>query len=1297
MKRNSTISDYDAISALVFDGDNHIGSACLLWSENKQNLYCITAYHCTFNNNRNVDIHIKQNIQGELIEHKIIGDRMSDSLNDIAIYELEYSKSFDTIPFTLTSDLLTPPSNCYISGYPQKNLTTRSTIPAVFICKNDIDRIELNLPDLDIDGINRYDEIVGISGSGCYEVIGGIIKFFGIENKALNRDIPFREVYCVSLSTINQILINEKKPELPKATPSYISQKIGGYSSVIEVLKKFSFSNVWTSIGITESIIKNVQNHFSKNTDGALFICGSSGIGKTRSVLMACKKKEFANVLYYESFSIFKEDLIELQQYTLETNEVLNIIVDEAQLKDWNYVNNELFDWFHLFRIILIGTISKNKYNNAKDYIYVSTCNENDVKKVVEAQYPLFTPEEVQGIYKLSYNDLRLAMLISRLHNMDKQQIISTNIMSGRATQLYDRYSSAKDILVRTIKHKKWDVPNNIDLNHYFERLSLFVDIGFKGRAVDEIEALSEFFNEDKCEFKRAVDHLADVELGIKKEDYFELCPRALAKLSFEESGWDIIRYKIDEFMEFIPNDLMRRRFFDRVDECSMSKEVNEALSAWFCKKYYTIDLNLLNYSNVNEVMMFVEHNPQIGLKWLKTIVNNATDTDVQSFGNIINTSRRHVVWTCEHLANFNECFFDCEEILFKLAENECEGGISNNSQGVWSSYFSIYLANTEVSFYLRYDILIRRAVECKEKRHEAVFKKAFSTVFVEGNIRWLPPKMIGGVMTPPNWEPKTIGDMIEAKRYSLIKLQTSFGALESFMKELIIETISENMRSFVIYDMLQDYKETLDSIIQTQSQKNALILNIERQIKMLEYHNNDSEGMPTNSIETLKLWIDELKDKSLIGRLNEYLSRSIWSYGHTDADKQKSEEFICGICEEISLLPNKLEMVKKIISESKYDKEAMNCFAEHLALFDVALDFYEIIVYISENKYDSSFLKGYYSGVNKRYGLLPDILINIFDNIVEDNADFVLWASVVFDISDRGYNRIISLLSISSSIHCVENIKYGPWYNFLSSQKKIELCNCLAECNNVLKYLICFELFHGWMQQGEKNTLIYKLCIQIFKKCLEEEFRFDIYLINELFKMIPNEYEEQTIELMICLFNFNEMYNSRNYYINDYILSIKNNHNEKFIVKELGKRLILSNQSTKGHAMRGFFDKFALEVVKEWIEERPTERASLIAYHLDSPNLNRKELSPLTEYLLSVYEQDKEVYDNFILGEYNYVAYSPEEDYYNIKEEWFELIKEYENSPLVRIRQWADYEKKRIESICSDHRSYQAEKSRYE
>ena len=135
----------------------------------------------------------------------------------------------------------------------------------------------------------------------------------------------------------------------------------------------------------------------------------------------------------------------------------------------------------------------------------------------------------------------------------------------------------------------------------------------------------------------------------------------------------------------------------------------------------------------------------------------------------------------------------------------------------------------------------------------------------------------------------------------------------------------------------------------------------------MLVYHKSKNETMAFRNIGILKQWIEELRDVTLIGRLDEYLNRSIWSYGHSNEEKQKTEELISGIAEGFYHLPDKLLTIRKIIEEANYDKDAMSSFAEHLAIFDDTFDLFEIISYISNKKLDNSFLQGYYVGFYKK------------------------------------------------------------------------------------------------------------------------------------------------------------------------------------------------------------------------------------------------------------------------------------------------------------------------------------------
>jgi len=1294
MNEYTKVNNIDLISAMIFDGKQHIGSASLLWSKNKENLYCITANHCTSSENTDYDVKIKQKISNVEIEFNICGEKIVDKDNDIAIFTIQKSNDTSTIPYTTTFNFNYRPQEVIISGYPQKLNQTRKSLSANVMSNFDCNKINLKLPDLDSDCINRFDEINGISGAGCYEVIDDIVRFFGIENKAISKDVEFKEVCCTHINVINNLLKENNLEELPEAIPYYMLRRIGKYSSVSEMLATRNFKNQWVDISYSDYIKSRILEYFSAKNTSCLFICGNSGIGKTRGILNACYENGYNQALYYKSFPDFRSDLSNLLQYATKNGDILYIIVDEVLMNEWRMINDELYEYFGLIRIVLIGTLSADKAEDACEMLHISSCNEEDVKKIIAAQHPMFTEAELKSIYNLSLKDLRLALLISRLYEEEKRNDSLTNIITAPSSKLYDNYSSAKDILDRTLLQSKASIPKNFELDQYFSKLSLFVDIGFNGQNKSEIEAISDFFEEDISGYLRAIDYLCSVELGIKKEQYFEASPRALAKLSFEQDGWESIKYRIDKFMEAIPNELMRRRFFDRVDECSMKKEVNEALASWFCNKYSKCNVESLNYVNVAEIAMYIEHNPNDGLTWLKKIISSARDEEIRAFGTTISSPRRHLVWACEHLANFKEYFFDCEEILYKLAINESETVISNNSQGVWSGFFSILLSNTDVSFFERYDILINRIKECNQDSVE-LFSKALNTAFINGHTRWLPPKKIGGKITPPHWEPKSIEEFINAKKYSINKIQENFSDFKPFVQEIIIEALIENIYSFIELGLLNEYMEIINTIINDKKHRNKLIIVIENQVKHLKYQDKD-EGKYLGLLRELNSWIEKLRDITFEGRLSEFLSRNVWSYGHTDKDKKVVDQLVLDIAKDFSLLSNKTVLLEKILNEDDYDKDSMERLARKLALFDEKLDFYSIIKFVSDKGLDNSFLRGYYTGYYDKESVLPKQLLVVLEDIKLKNPDFVLWASAVFDISEEGYNRIINIIPLANNIFCIENLKYKLWDEYLSIQQKINLCNMLSDCKNPHAYRICFDLLHGWISNGETNDELCLLAISIFKKSLDEKSQHALYHVVELFKIFPEKFETVIIPLLIGLFDFNDKYSNANGYVCEYIDEIKNDNNEELILRELGRRLVASNSFLKGPALRGFFERFSVSAVIEWINSNAEERAPLVAYHLSSPNLQRTTFSQLTEVILDKYNKFDSVYNNFILGEYNFVVYSPSE-YYEHQNEWFDLLQQLETTEVVNIKKWCDYKKQTIINECEMHKQQMAEDARYE
>jgi hypothetical protein len=741
--------------------------------------------------------------------------------------------------------------------------------------------------------------------------------------------------------------------------------------------------------------------------------------------------------------------------------------------------------------------------------------------------------------------------------------------------------------------------------------------------------------------------------------------------------------------MESIPTVIMRKKFFDRVEECSMREEVSEALASWFQRKYGSRSVALLNYENAYEIGTYIEYFPDTGLTWLKDVICNAPNDELKRFGKDYHIGRRQVVFACEHLANFEQYFFTCEEILLRLALNETEKGISNNSQGVWSGFFSIITANTEVPFCKRYDLLIRRMEEDYSETNVEMFQSAVLGVMSDRGIKWVPPKMIGGTITPASWHPKNLDELISAKKYILEKLLEHFDMFNNSLQDMLIQILSEHMSSFASFNLFNEYKNAMNTIIKTQRQKNKLIREIEKQRRLFKRNYGENNEME------LQQWIDELKDLSLKGRLEEFLSRTVWSYGYSDESKKEFEDAAKALCVEVNQSPEKLELIKDVLAQNHYDRDTMRQFAEHLAAEDTTHDFMELIKSMEDTVQCAAFLMGYYSGVYKENNKITDDMMSFLDAVKSSDPKFSLWGSIAFDISDSGFRRILSLIGIVSEMQVLINMRYDPWTQFLDDESKIKLLNALVGCGNAIRFYICFELCIGWMSKNNTTSEIYESYTDLIDTCVTNREHFDLYPIVAALNNMPEKYQMKIIVSLLKMFSFNSI-DSNNDYIIQAVFKTKNDINEKDILDMLGAKLISSKDEFRGMALTGLFDRFSLNAVKAWIEEDTEERAPLIAYHLSAPNLTNKQMSELTKYMLITFEDDDEVYKNFILGGYNLKVYSVDE-YYENREKWYELLDEYKDSEYRLIRKWAADKKAEVKSICEEHKRLKARNSRYE
>lgn len=109
-------------------------------------------------------------------------------------------------------------------------------------------------------------------------------------SRALSEEFEYDYIKCASLESINQMLsvIDYNLLEIPECCYKRKSQS---YQYLKEVLSRKEFSNYWVDGNASTEIEATIKEFLDKNR-GNYNICtfiGLSGIGKTRSVLNACK------------------------------------------------------------------------------------------------------------------------------------------------------------------------------------------------------------------------------------------------------------------------------------------------------------------------------------------------------------------------------------------------------------------------------------------------------------------------------------------------------------------------------------------------------------------------------------------------------------------------------------------------------------------------------------------------------------------------------------------------------------------------------------------------------------------------------------------------------------------------------------------------------------------------------------------------------------------------------------------------------------------------------------------------
>ncbi|MDL5052163.1 hypothetical protein QQ056_01075 [Oscillatoria laete-virens NRMC-F 0139] len=1037
------------------------------------------------------------------------------------------------------------------------------------------------------------------------------------------------------------------------------------------------FGNPWVNFEGRDALKQLIINHLTGSSqNNVLHIAGLSGIGKSRIAWQACSENLLLqNTLYIPQY--IKNDK---WLRHIERNEHLNarIIIDEVSMIEFSNVVARLNAIGSRVRFITIGPAHRNERSGSRPnelFIVPPPSTDEAVCNVLKPQYPRLPDPVLRSIAKHSAHDLRLALLLAEAtsHDPNTFEIPITGLddVWKRIVNLF------KDRCEKLETHKS-----------DYELLTLSVDIGCDGAQVHELEYVANHFSRTFDDLIQIVRDASICGLGNKTNFYFEAIPSALAVWIFQERLWARLKPRISIFLANLP-DRLRRKFMERAQQCNdvrIREEVAQEL-AGFIKSWFG-EMGLAKLADRESSLLFqtwAETDPDRGLLLLKQLVCSATPNALEELDGDSDESgywrgRRQIVWLCEHMACFDEYFWTCEEILFRLAHVETEKQIGNNSTHVWQELFLPMLANTEVPFPKRSELLLERLKNANEVSIEMILsaiRKTLSDPFA-GPV--LPPLVIGGRVVPKFWNPETYSE--------LWKLQAEIGigsveafkhlpvSLQNHCAKFLIEELQHYVR-FKIAPVAKDY-------LSAQSSAESLRLRLLAQLKKMRgWYTEESTPNSSAALKLVDDWLKELTSSDLGEQTKDATALDYWEHREglkvTEADVNR---VYVDLASKLALQLDTLKSLEPWFSTP----DAKSSYSLGFALGETDSTRVNSVVkqWFNENKAEQLVL-GYLAGFVKKHGTLSSDWIAVIDTNIESKPLFVTKATATADQSSRGLSRIVnvvekSLLSASVAFGLLYFWKWKPGETEMKGVIQLLLDGALNKHDtNATK--VGFDLMMDWTNHG-KSPLPSGLVPFVEEFCeliVFAEAPVDAYDFQSLIKAVQTPTQD-LLDTAAALLGSTKRPSIR---FSDVVIDILSHFaksHPQIVMEAIGKQILDSKTQRMFRFLvfRGLFEALPIEVIAAWLNGNGDNYVEYFARHLPSPFVDKDgtpRVPPVTEWILSQYENDDSMFREFLCGRHSM------ETRWGHPRDWVDgteaVVSKFENHSLRRIREWVEYERR--------------------
>jgi hypothetical protein len=1047
------------------------------------------------------------------------------------------------------------------------------------------------------------------------------------------------------------------------------------------------FKVPWVTFGDRAELVAEVQAHLLGTTGrNVLHLSGWSGIGKSRTVLQSCvEESALEGALYFPNLGEFAGQLEEYLTRNVGVRAAL--VIDELDASELGQLESRLEPYVDRIRVVTIGSGAKGSVDIRDGVKEVTPPTDyGGVAAVIKSSDLSLTSDQATELAAWCEHDLRLALLLAEAYKQDPG-------LTNRPI------TSAGDVLKRILKLFNDELGDVAAFRERYGLLSLCLNVGNEGEAREETEYLSSYFSQPVANLDRAVAQAIKCGLGRQQRQFFEAVPRALARQTFESTAWPNISRAASEFVGGMPAPRMMRKFIERAHECGhgVRDEIATALEPWFNEQFPTPDISLVAKSEPARLFAaYTELNPRSGLRWLRGAIDKASADVLQSFGREFDGSgdwrgRRHIVWLCDHLAQFSDEFWGCEEILYKLAQYETEDRVSNNSRGVWQRFFRPLFSWTTIPFERRIDHLLGRLKKAQPETQLMIMEAAIGAIR-DPVGETVPPKIVGGRLAPEEWRPKTNGDLRKSQTDAANKLL-------KVVKELLAERIAtpraeviNHLRLFSNHGCLDELRAWLQPNGLDESTLRHLRAALDEHIDWLQPHAEGSDWLNIHPSEGERAWAGKaraeaeewrraLEPASLASRIRDVTARERWEHRQYVPDKeQQTNQIYEQLAQDTLEQPEVMDELWNWFS----GEEPRSAFEFGIALGRLDLSFTLLVEMLSRLSQDRvvALIAGYLNGISRQAGALPSLLSEFLDRVADRYPEAVSIVTLYSDVSEAGFNRLIRLAPVSgpAASRRLGQLYTNRWGERLSDAQKaraVEAIRDLGREGDAWAYHFALELVNLWGHQiwSEFPEPLGVPVADILEGCLDGTHSFRSWDWQLAIKRLPTSHNIRKIEILTrAVTNHNLFDISRD--LMGMLTRLAKEHPVD-AMKAVGK-CVLSPERELFFMMDdfGLFDAMGDDAVRLWVSQSGSKAARAIARYLPGPIPKHDDplyVPPVTEWLLSEFEDDDQVFEQFRTGR------NARQIYVGAVSGHFEgtddRIAPYLDHPLRRVREWAQGE----------------------